>query len=67
MGEGIDLLKQKLESFIRKYYKNQIIKGLIYSVALILGAYLVVTISEYFGNFGKGVRTFFFYTLIGGS
>ena len=67
MGEGIDLLKHKLESFIRKYYKNQIIKGLIYSVALILGAYLVVTVSEYFGNFGKGIRTFFFYTLIGGS
>ena len=67
MGEGIDLLKHKLESFIRKYYKNQIIKGFIYSVALILGAYLVVTVSEYFGNFGKGVRTFFFYTLIVGS
>lgn len=67
MGEGIDLLKQKLENFIRKYYKNQIIKGLIYSVSLILGAYLIVTVSEYFGNFGKGIRTFFFYALIGGS
>ena len=67
MGEGIDLLKQKLENFIRKFYKNQIIKGLIYSVSLILGAYLIVTVSEYFGNFGKGIRTFFFYALIGGS
>jgi len=67
MGEGIDLLKQKLENFIRKYYKNQIIKGLIYSVSLILGAYLIVTVSEYFCNFGKGIRTFFFYALIGGS
>ncbi|MFK7755529.1 MAG: DUF4175 family protein [Flavobacteriales bacterium] len=67
MGEGIDLLKKKLESFIRKYYKNQMIKGLIYSVALILGVYLVFTISEYFGNFGKGMRTFFFYTLVLGS
>lgn len=67
MGDGIDLLIHKLEGFIRKYYKNQIIKGLIYSVALIVGVYLLVTITEYFGNFGRGVRTFFFYTLVIGS
>lgn len=67
MGEGIDLLKKKLESFIRKYYKNQMIKGFIYSIALILGVYLIITVSEYFGNFGKGMRTFFFYSLILGA
>jgi len=64
MGEGIDLLKKKLERFIRKYYKNQMIKGLIYSVALILGFYLVITALEYFGNFGTTVRTIMFYSIL---
>ncbi len=67
MGRGIELLKEKLEKFIRKYYKNQMIKGLIYSVALILGVYLFITILEYIGHFGTGVRTAMFYTLIIGS
>ena len=67
MGQGIDLLKEKLEGFIRKFYKNQIIKGFIYSVALILGVYLFVTIAEYIGHFGTGVRTAMYYTLIIGS
>jgi len=67
MGRGIELLKEKLEKFIRKYYKNQMIKGLIYSVALILGVYLFMTGLEYVGHFGTGVRTAMFYTLVIGS
>ncbi len=67
MSRGIELLKEKLEKFIRKYYKNQMIKGLIYSVALILGFYLFVAVLEYIGHFGTGVRTAMFYALIIGS
>jgi len=32
---GIDVLIEKLDEFIRKYYKNRLLKGLIYSSALL--------------------------------
>ncbi len=59
-GQLID----KLDQFIRKYYKNQMIRGAIYSVALILGAYLLVTLFEYFGRFNIAMRTFLFWTFV---
>lgn len=59
-----ELLIQKLDEFIRKYYKNQLIKGAIYSASLLLLSYLTITLLEYFGNFGIGVRTSLFYGFI---
>lgn len=59
-----ELLIQKLDEFIRKYYKNQLIKGAIYSSSLFLLSYLSITLLEYFGNFGTGVRTTLFYGFI---
>lgn len=64
MGSNYDLLIQKLDEFIRKYYKNQILKGVLYSIALIIGFYLVITVVEYFGRFNSSVRTFFFWAFI---
>lgn len=58
------LLIEKLDQFIRKYYKNQMIRGAIYSVALILGAYLLVTLLEYFGRFNIAMRTFLFWAFM---
>lgn len=49
-------LIQKLDDFIRKYYKNQLLKGLIYSVALGFTLFLAVTAAEYFGRFSTPVR-----------
>ncbi len=57
-------LIEKLDQFIRKYYKNQMIRGAIYSIALILGAYLLVTLFEYFGRFNIAMRTFLFWTFV---
>jgi hypothetical protein len=59
-----DILIKKLDEFIRKYYKNQLIKGLIYSCGLILGFYLVVALLESYAHFDTTVRTILFYTLI---
>lgn len=56
-----DLLIQKLDEFIRKYYKNQLLKGAIYSLSILLLAYLSITILEYFGNFGTNVRSVLYY------
>lgn len=62
-AEG-NIIHQKLDEFIRKYYKNQLIRGLIYSVGLVLLFYIGVSTLEYFAEFSTAVRTFLFYSFI---
>ena len=62
-----NLLIEKLDAFIRKYYKNQLIRGAIYSFTLLLAFYLAVTTLEYFGHFSTTLRTILFYSFIGGN
>ncbi|NNC86404.1 MAG: DUF4175 domain-containing protein, partial [Bacteroidia bacterium] len=64
-SNNYDNLINKLEEFIRKYYKNQLVKGLIYTVALVFGSYLFITLLEYFAHMGTTARTIFFYGFIG--
>lgn len=64
INESYNILIRKLDSFIRKYYKNQIIKGLIYSLAALLIFYLTVTLLEYFTWMSTGARTVIFYTYL---
>jgi hypothetical protein len=65
MNDNYQFLIRKLDHFIRKYYKNQIVKGLIYSVALVALFYLVVSLLEFIGHFGMQVRTLLFYGFLG--
>jgi len=58
------LLIDKLDEFIRKYYKNRLIKGGIYSVGIVLLFYIAVTALEYYAHFGTAIRTFLFYSFI---
>lgn len=51
-----DLLIQKLNAFIDKYYKNLIIKGLLYLLLIGLSLFIVIAISEYFGHFTANIR-----------
>ena len=61
MADNYQILIRKLDAFIRKYYKNQIIKGVIYSVAALIVFYLSVTLLEYFAYLGTVERTIIFY------
>ncbi|MCB0430741.1 MAG: DUF4175 domain-containing protein [Flavobacteriales bacterium] len=61
-----DILLGKLNAFVRKYYKNQVIRGGLYAVAVSLGFYILFTISEYFGHFNTGTRTAIFWLYVGG-
>lgn len=56
-----------LDRFIRKYYKNRMIKGALYSLCLLLSLFLIIALLEYFGYFGTVVRAILFwsYLLIG--
>ena len=64
MPDNYQLLIEKLDAFIRKYYKNQLIKGGIYVFTALLGAWLVFTSLEYFGHFNTTIRTFLFWSFI---
>ncbi|MCB9252234.1 MAG: hypothetical protein H6605_07180 [Flavobacteriales bacterium] len=57
-------LLQKLDEFIRKYYKNQLLRGIIFFIGGLLSFFLIISVLEYFGRFNTTVRTFLFYSLI---
>ncbi len=59
--DNYTLLLRKLDEFIRKYYRNQLIRGAIYFIAVFILFYLLVTITEYFARFGTITRTILFY------
>ena len=67
MNNSYPILLDKLDEFIRKYYKNQLIKGVLYSVSGVLLFYISVTVSEYFAHFNSSVRTTLFYAFFAGS
>lgn len=60
-----DDLIQKIDEFIRKYYLNKVIRGILYLVSLFLAGYLILTVSEYYGNFNPVIRSSIFYGFIG--
>jgi hypothetical protein len=59
------VLIAKLDEFIRKYYKNQLIRGLLYTVAIVVSGYLAISLLEYFAHFDPLVRTILFWSFIG--
>ena len=61
---GSTTIIEKLDGFIRKYYKNQLIRGALLSTALVLVLFIVVVLVEHFGWFGTTVRTLLFWTFI---
>ena len=58
------ILIEKLDHFIRKYYRNRLLKGLIFFAAISLFSFLVVITLEYFGHFDPAARTILFYLFI---
>ena len=66
-GRGMDSfknLKGKLESFIRKYYLNELLKGLIFFVAIGLLYFLLVLFVEYLFWLSPGGRTVLFWAFV---
>jgi len=63
-NQELNILIKKLDDFIRKYYKNQIIRGLLLAICTYIASYLTVSILEYFGHFSIIVRTIIFYFIL---
>ena len=64
MSNNYQILIQKLDAFIRKYYKNRLLKGGIYTVGLLLASFIAFTSIEYFGQFSTTGRTVLFYSFV---
>ncbi len=60
MNDSFEILLQKLDAFIRKYYLNKIIKGIILSFSVYIAWYLIIVVAEYFGRFSSASRTVLF-------
>ncbi len=61
MSKFQDLLIQ-IESFIRKYYKNEMVKGALLFFLIFLLSFLAITTLEYFGRFSQAMRSILFWT-----
>ena len=59
------LLITKLDSFIRKFYTNKLIKGTLFTVALVLVSFLVFNLLEHLFYFGTGTRKLMFIGFLG--
>lgn len=62
---AFDRLIDQVDTFIRKFYKNQMIKGIFLFVGVLLVTYLTVVTLEYFGRFSSYVRAGLLFGFIG--
>ncbi|MCB0553144.1 MAG: DUF4175 domain-containing protein [Phaeodactylibacter sp.] len=59
------LLVEKLDQFIRKFYINQMIRGALYSIGLLLVLFLAMSLAEHFYYFSSGVRKAMLFSFLG--
>ena len=64
MEEQQHILLQKLDEFVRKYYKNKLVRGLIYTFTIVFLFFLSLIVLEYFGNFSSKARTGLFFSFL---
>ena len=62
--EPFEHLLNQIDAFIRKYYKNEMLKGGILFLGVLLLSYLVIASLEYFGRFATTVRAFLFFSFL---
>ncbi|MDQ4140347.1 MAG: DUF4175 family protein, partial [Bacteroidota bacterium] len=61
----MDVVLQHLQAFKKKFYLNLLIKGSIFSAALLLTFFLIYNLLEYFFYFPYYVRAFLFFSFLG--
>lgn len=61
-----ELLIQNIERFIRKYYKNQLIRAGLLATGGVIVWFLLIALLEYLGRFNSSVRALLFFTGISG-
>ena len=64
MTSSFEHLLDQIDAFIRKYYKNEMIKGFLLFSLFFLFSFLLTTSLEYVGRFSSGTRAFLFFGFI---
>ena len=64
MENSFDRLINQIDAFIRKYYANEIVKGTLLFLGILLLSYLSISIFEYLGRFNSIVRACFLFSFI---
>ena len=64
MDNAFDQLVSQIDAFIRKYYTNEIVKGIFYFLGILIFSYLFVSILEYLGRFNSIFRAFFLFSFL---
>ncbi len=64
MGNEYNILIIKLDTFIRKYYRNELLRGLLLSCFVYITTALIAFIFEYFQNSNIITRTILFYLML---
>lgn len=64
MKNTTEQLFNKLNEFISKFYKNQLIRGGIYSAFILLVFFLIFSVLEYYSRFDTSVRTLMFWAYV---
>ncbi|MFN3876299.1 MAG: hypothetical protein ACK4L7_10360, partial [Flavobacteriales bacterium] len=64
MNADYQLLIEKLDGFIRKYYKDRLIRGGLYAIGLLATVFLVAALLEHLGRFGTTARTTLFWSAV---
>jgi hypothetical protein len=61
---ALDAVLQHLQEFKRKYYLNLLIRGTLFSLGLLLSAFLIYNLLEYFFYFNYYIRAFLFFSFL---
>lgn len=64
MTSSFEHLLDQIDAFIRKYYKNEMIKGFLLFTLFFLFSFLLTTSLEFIGRFSSGTRAFLFFGFI---
>jgi len=64
MQTAYNQLIDQIDAFIRKYYKNQLIKGSLLFTLFFLSSFLLTSSLEFFGRFPVSIRAILFFSFI---
>lgn len=64
MSENFNALLLKLDEFTRKYYKNQLLRGSLIFLSVILIGFLACLFTDFFAKLSTSGRTFLFFSFL---
>lgn len=59
-----EILNDKIRQFVRKYYQNELYRGIIFFILIVLSAFIVFSLFEYFSYSNSVIRSILFYGFI---